>query len=269
MNKVCIFGAQSNLVGIYSHADDSNADKPVILILNAGLVHRPGPFRINTELTQHLNKNGYDVFRFDLSGIGDSDKPAQDSRTYEQRNIDDIGEAIQYLDEQQKDRKIIIIGLCTGADHAHKAAVSFPQISGTVLLDGYGYPTNKFIRSRYLPVLFNPLRLIRAIFNKIIDKFSPDNNDDESYFWILPDRNDYIDDLNALHTRGVKQLYIFSGGVRDYYDYEEQFADGFSDYNFVNDIEVHHIKSTDHTYIILAERKQLFDRISHWLDKMF
>jgi pimeloyl-ACP methyl ester carboxylesterase len=265
MDKVCTFGKQSNLIGIYSSADNTEENKSVVLILNAGLVHRPGPFRINTELAQHLNENGYDAFRFDLSGIGDSDKPAQDSRTYEQRNIDDIGEAIQYLEKQQANRKIIVIGLCTGADHAHKAAVKFPQISGAILLDGYGYPTAKFTRDRYLPVLLNPIRLIRALFGKIIEKFSSGNDDEESYYWVLPDRNDYINDLNNLHSRGVKQLYVFSGGVGDYYNYEEQFADGFAGHNFVDDVEVHHVTTTDHTYIILEERAQLFDRISSWL----
>ena len=43
-----------------------------VVLLNAGLIHRSGPFRLYTRLARKLAKSGYIVLRFDLPGIGDA-----------------------------------------------------------------------------------------------------------------------------------------------------------------------------------------------------
>jgi len=50
------FGAQGNLVGIATTpaADASRTDLPAVLLLNAGLVHRVGPYRLYTDLARRL-----------------------------------------------------------------------------------------------------------------------------------------------------------------------------------------------------------------------
>ena len=71
MDKAFLFGEKQNLVGILSEPDNQREsnDKPLVLILNSGLVHRPGPLRVNKEFSLYLAEQGFASFRFDLSGI--------------------------------------------------------------------------------------------------------------------------------------------------------------------------------------------------------
>lgn len=272
MERTYSFGERKNLVGILSNPENRSEEQchPLIMILNAGFVHRCGPFRMNTELANTLSKSGFTVFRFDLAGIGDSEKPAEDSRSYKKRNLDDVGEAIEFLTSKTDIEKIIIIGLCTGADLAHRALVKYSQITSAVLMDGYGYPTTRFHVNRYSPVIMTPTRLLRAL-NKLSKKliFSKKENNEyqkaEAYIWELPDRKQYIKDMQNNHKAKKKQLYIFSGGVKDYYNYQQQFYDGFKRYDFINDVTVKYLESSDHTYILLEQRNKLFNIVTEWL----
>ena len=52
--QICNFGANNGLFGILTSPDDDAklADAPVAIILNAGIVHRVGPFPVSyTHLT--------------------------------------------------------------------------------------------------------------------------------------------------------------------------------------------------------------------------
>ena len=65
------FGRARHLVGIVGLPDTAPGETGVI-VLNAGLVHRIGPFRLHVELTRRLGAAGYPTLRFDLSTLGDS-----------------------------------------------------------------------------------------------------------------------------------------------------------------------------------------------------
>ncbi|HED34641.1 MAG TPA: hypothetical protein ENJ08_10585 [Gammaproteobacteria bacterium] len=279
MEKAFVFGEKKNLIGILSQPgvpvdgqDKSSEDKPLVLILNSGFVHRPGPFRMNREFSMFLADNGYSSFRFDLSGVGDSEKQAMDSMVYKERNLSDIGEALAFINDTVKPRRIVVMGLCTGADLAHKAAVKYSEISGTVSLDGYGYPTSRFYLKRYGPVLLDPMRMFR-IFSRLLLQFIPGAGSGEvsesgadAYYWVLPDKKDYIADMENMHRAGKKHFYAYTGGVAEYYNYESQFADAFQSCAFKDGVQVSCFHYSDHTYILLSQRKQLFDKILKWLD---
>jgi len=69
------FGPNNSLTGILSQPDESVrvADAPVALILNAGIVHSIGPFRLHVDIARSLAEAGFSSFRIDLSGLGDSE----------------------------------------------------------------------------------------------------------------------------------------------------------------------------------------------------
>ena len=276
MEKVSKFGKYKNLVGIYSPPVEkgSLSGDTAIMILNSGLVHRAGPFRENAELAQFLSRAGISVFRFDLSGIGDSEISRNDKRPYRERFSDDIGEAIDFLHTRYKIDKIIVFGLCTGAELAHYAAVRYSQIIGSILIDGYGYPTRTFLVKRYGPVLVDSRRLVKAtgkLAGKFLSSNQPKNDSEhlEGYLWELPDKNDYISQMQLIHEKGVKQFFVFTGGVKSYYNYQNQFHDGFGSYPFANDVTVEFFEDSDHTFILLEQRRQLFDTILSWLHLTF
>ena len=61
MEKTCLFGEQNNLLGILSEPDRCVADKnsPIVLILNSGLVHHTGPFRMSVDIARLLASKGF------------------------------------------------------------------------------------------------------------------------------------------------------------------------------------------------------------------
>ena len=71
---ICQFGPNNGLTGILTEPDESVrvADAPVALILNAGIVHNIGPFRLHVDIARLLAAAGFSSFRIDLSGLGDS-----------------------------------------------------------------------------------------------------------------------------------------------------------------------------------------------------
>ena len=54
--SVCQFGPNNSLTGIFAQPDESVrvADAPVALILNAGIVHSIGPFRLHVDIARIL-----------------------------------------------------------------------------------------------------------------------------------------------------------------------------------------------------------------------
>jgi alpha/beta superfamily hydrolase len=74
MNEEAVhFGSLGSLIGIVtSAARRNNEDKPGVVLLNPGIVHRVGPGRIYVKIARALAEQGFTVLRFDFSGIGDS-----------------------------------------------------------------------------------------------------------------------------------------------------------------------------------------------------
>ena len=98
MERVYSFGKQAKLIGILTDPEPPvlSHDLPIILLLNAGLVHRVGPHRLNVFLARELSTLSFPVFRFDLSGIGDSTRH-KDNRSREDQILSDIQEAMNFL----------------------------------------------------------------------------------------------------------------------------------------------------------------------------
>ena len=68
------FGKTAKLVGIVAEpnpTEQSGTDKPAVLMLNSGILHRVGACRLHVKLARSLASEGHTVLRFDFSGIGD------------------------------------------------------------------------------------------------------------------------------------------------------------------------------------------------------
>ena len=68
------FGPDKGLLGILTTpADSVRVDgAPIAVIINAGIVHRIGPFGLHVKMARQLAEAGYSTLRLDLSGLGDS-----------------------------------------------------------------------------------------------------------------------------------------------------------------------------------------------------
>jgi alpha-beta hydrolase superfamily lysophospholipase len=113
-----VFGGSHPLFGILTPADPARArpGRPPIVLTNAGSVNRSGPHRTYVRMARRWAALGFDVFRMDLSGIGDSPVApgAQENIPYPPTGLADIEEAIRAVGAE----RVIIVGLCSGGDYA-------------------------------------------------------------------------------------------------------------------------------------------------------
>lgn len=278
MDQAITFGNQNTLVGILTVPDQSLSPKKIgVICLNAGLLHRVGPFRMNVELANTLAKQGYHTLRFDSSLIGDSGN-ANNEADYLQKVTQDIKHAVDLMSSRTGLNQFVLFGLCTGADNAHRAMVNDARIVGGIFLDGYSYPSLKYLVKRYLPVLLSPSRLARLfvrIKNRILSKLfgtpAATAKVDESglFTWKLPEKKEAEKELKMLLDRGAKLFYIFSGSALHLYSYEDQYFDSMPFLNqFRHQFKVILNKNTDHTYRLYHDRLWLYNEVLDWLDSV-
>ena len=117
------FGENNHLLGVLSEPRVKGTDLPAVIILNSGLLHKVGPFRLNTELSRTIAENGFNVLRFDLSGIGDSKMSLKEGNRWE-KAIRDTRHAMNYIFEICGSKEFVLIGLCSGSDNAHRISTS-------------------------------------------------------------------------------------------------------------------------------------------------
>jgi pimeloyl-ACP methyl ester carboxylesterase len=108
-----------------------------VLLINSGSVHSIGPNRLWVRLARSWAARGMTVVRLDISGLGDS--PARTGRmenvVYSAEAGDDIASAVRYMREQLHVQECYLLGLCSGAFHGFKAAVSGVPLVFTVLIN--------------------------------------------------------------------------------------------------------------------------------------
>jgi alpha-beta hydrolase superfamily lysophospholipase len=128
-------GMERPLFGILTPADpaQARADRPPILVLNAGCVNRSGVHRMSVRMARRWASLGFDVLRVDLSGIGDSPAfpGAAENVTYPTRAFEDISEAIRALGAP----RVIVAGHCSGGDYAFQVGARDPQVAGVCILN--------------------------------------------------------------------------------------------------------------------------------------
>lgn len=262
------FGPRGSLVGIWTEPARPVAAgaRPVTLCLNAGLLHRVGPSRFYVQLARRLAALGYPAFRFDFSGIGDSD-PYGDDLPYEQRVVREVQAAMDFLGARFGAARFVPLGICSGADAAHRAAVADTRVTAAVSLDGYCYPTPGYYRRRYGKQLCNPKKWF-AFAARLWRASEPVPPEEAAYGLDLggyfPPRRAVRRDLEHLMARGVRLLYVYSGGFETYYNYREQFRDAFRRVDFGDRLRVEYLPDVDHTYILASDRRRLIDIVAAW-----
>lgn len=275
--RAVTFGSEMNLVGVLTEPDVSTRlkDTPCVLMLNAGILHHVGPFRLHVDMARYLAEQGYMSFRLDLNGIGDS-LSVKGADYNEDSIIDDVRMAIDELESKKEITDFVIMGLCTGAANAHKVAVVDERVKSAAFMGGYAYPTWRFYMRRYLPAMMDPVRvknLLLRIVRRVISKSTTDGQSfempEDFGWWKLPAKNEVHGDLVKLVDRGVDLLYIYSGDESEVYNYQDQFQQAFSSIDFNGKLKVIINEEADHTYIMAEDRDRLISQISSWLNNCY
>ena len=262
------FGRANHLVGIAGVPANQVDDAVGVIVLNAGLVHRVGPFRLNVDMTRRLNAMGYPTLRFDLSTIGDSGASGE-SQTRGQQVCADVDDAMALLRKQAGCRRFVLVGLCSGAEKAHTVARdhgSHEKLKGVVFLDGFAYRTLGFKLRHYVPRMLDPRRWWRWAARKSREMA----DGDAPVFGVAPLPQDVVSaDLRDMVERGMKLCMIYSGGINMYFNHSRQFRECFGSVMTSEAVSTRYIEETDHTYVLVDDRRHLIDHIEAWLCRNF
>ena len=118
------FGPDAALFGIVTEPPGDNRRRRAVILLNPGVDHHIGASRLYVSLARRWGGRGYVVLRMDLAGIGDSaTRPGnQDDDVFPDSALDDIRSAVEHLRKQYEVGEVSLVGLCSGAYHALRAA---------------------------------------------------------------------------------------------------------------------------------------------------
>lgn len=147
--ELLCFGRSSNKVGIYTGLDlYSESSELCAIFLNAGLIHKIGPNRLYVDMARDLTSLGISSFRFDFSGIGDSDDGVS-QQNYADIQMDEIKEAMDAVQNRFQKENFILIGICSGAEIAFGyASHGDRRIVGLSLIDGV-YTDKRLLKNAY------------------------------------------------------------------------------------------------------------------------
>ena len=273
--KVVLLGERKSIVAIATQpmvAPPSGT--PAVVILNSGIIHRVGHNRMYVTLSRELAALGHTVLRVDLSGIGDSE-PRSDILDPLAASLADIKDAIDWLDSVRGARRVILLGLCSGANQSVVYAGDDPRVVGLVLLDPFIPRTPRFYfnffgsrlvrRDYWKKFLLGRASLVK-FFRKLLRKTAPQ---DPVVPNLWPDEaalRPYVENAyrRAIQTR-TQLLAVFTAGVDDQHNYRRQLLDAMPNVPFGSQLRLEYFDGCDHTFTLAADRRRLFDTVEGWL----
>ena len=273
--QIARFGIRQNLNGILAEPRGGrHADKPAIVILNSGVVHRIGHYRMYVTMARKLAAAGYSVLRFDFSGIGDS-ASRSDNLEPDAAARADITSALDWLSETRGIKTAVLLGLCSGADIALKYAHADDRVVALVLLDPTIPPTWKFY-AHYISQRVTDMRSWQTFLvgrgriwgDLIIRIFAA------AGVPLIEAQRRLVDpqsrrDLEALfkHSleRKLRLLIVFTGGMAEY---REQLLDAFPSLSFGNALTLEFLNDCDHVFTAAKHREKLNELVLTLLQDM-
>jgi len=277
--RVIRFGANSNLVGILTEPDPDTRidDAPVAIYLNSGIIHRVGASRIHVQLARRLAADGHTSFRFDFSGIGDSE-PRRDSLRFDESAVLETQEAIDHIGRTTGTSRFVLVGLCSGADMAFATGIRDPRVVGIVQFDPYAYRTPKWFLRYYGPRIFRLsvwTNAVRVRWRELVERLRPDVADGGPSVFVAPEyrrtfppKSSVETGLLTLMERRAHLLICFTGH-ETHVNYTEQYAESFAAVDFGSRLTVHHFPGADHTFTALPWQARLVDEVGSWYQTRF
>ena len=247
---------------------------PTIVLLNAGILHRVGPNRMNVRLARRFSELGFMAVRFDLSGLGDSEARL-DSLSPLDAALTDMREALDSIASSDGDR-FLLVGLCSGANLAAIYAAGDPRVAGVVLLDPYVPRTPSFYLIHYGRRMLRP----RAWSNALRSPYAPWNvlrrrlavsgtsepvsgargqGSSAEIHRFLEQR------YQLLAARSVPLLVVLTSGGESQHNHRAQFRRAFSGVQFGGLLATEYFHGVDHLFTGFGDQLRLLSVIEHWL----
>jgi pimeloyl-ACP methyl ester carboxylesterase len=274
-DKVVLLGARKSVVAIATQPLGApEADAPAIIILNTGIIHRVGHNRMYVALSREIAELGHIVLRVDLSGIGDSEA-RPDIIDPLMASLADIKDAIDWLFAARGVKSVVLVGLCSGADHSIVYAGRDPRVVGLILLDPTIPPTPRYYLNFFGERLMRPQNWTnfmrgRGRFWRAFAKSTPKPSLEE---WAPPQLSfkdhqvrKFLENAYGTAVRSGNQLFaVFTGGLEYQHNYRRQLLDAMRNVRFGKQLRLEYFARCDHTFTFAADRERLFGMVKAWL----
>jgi pimeloyl-ACP methyl ester carboxylesterase len=285
--RVHEFGADDALTGIITLPAEpqlaASAGRPFVILLNAGIIHRVGPFGMSVQLARSLAARGFRVLRFDQSGLGDS-LPRPGNVPIEEQVVADGRAAMDSLAERYGASSFVVGGLCSGALNAHRICVSDKRVVAMWMLDGYAYPTWRYHQYRFLRRIRNPWAwgpLARRVYAQARAKLlalrarggpavaPPTEREARTaiFYQDWPAIADARRDIERMLGRGVRMHFVYTGGWSSFVD-ARQFDDMFPRLGRRDQIRVTYYPWADHSFLALQDRSAMLHDVVEFVNTL-
>lgn len=286
--QTLLLGARKALVGVITQpaaAPSAQADtppggeRPTVVMLNSGIIHRVGANRMNVSLARRLAQAGFTVVRFDLSGIGDSD-PRNDGLSPIEAVLADIREVLDALQASRGATRFILLGLCSGADHAVVYAPGDPRVVGIVQLDPTIPRTRRYWLKLYGRRVLRPrlwwrmlggrYHVWRGLWQAARRRLQPAPRPpaDPSGSRRPPTREEAFAYLEGAYRQAVladvQFFSVFTPDLPRQHNYREQILDAFPSVPFGAQLRLEFHAEADHTFAAPACRERVISAIVEW-----
>lgn len=262
------FGEGGRLAAILTVPDGGVKNKPVVVFLSAGLLHRVGPSRLHVTLARELAKRGVPSLRVDLAGKGDS--PPRPGLNNQQSVGADYAEIRALLDARFADAGRMLVGLCSGADNAARLTIDDPKVVGMGLLDPICFADAGFHTRRLIDKYTSPSRYAKKL-KRIVQGGSNGDAEGEAdsdplALRDLPTREQMKASIEAVGARGGRVLSIFTSYAvsLNYYNDEGQLGRVLEIPRYESFCTELFWPDAEHTYRTEPHRRRLSDAVLSW-----
>jgi pimeloyl-ACP methyl ester carboxylesterase len=275
--QALLLGSRKTLVGIIARPSaPPPSEMPAVVILNTGIVHRVGHHRMYVSLSRKLAAAGHVVLRFDLSGIGDSEQRHDKLSTIDS-SLADIGEVLDFLATRGQASRIVLIGLCSGADHAVLYAPTDPRVIGLVLLDPTIPPTTRYyfhyilqrltsVRN-WISVAAGRSGLLSMLRSQLVHRLRPHRPASVLTLETLKFSPHLKQCYANAVTNGIRILAAFTS-ISPRQTYRSQILDAFPQAAFKDSLKLEHFTHSDHLFSDQNERARLDQLVLDWLSTL-
>jgi hypothetical protein len=262
--------AGDGLVGIVSlPAGDPDPDRPALLILNSGVIHRVGACRLSVKLARRMASAGHVSCRFDHSGIGDS-PPSRSGLEVDAGQVSEIVDVMNAVERRTGVSRFLLYGLCSGARAGFHAALDDSRVVGIVQVDGFAYRTPR----HYLLKGIRRLRHFRTV-PRVLGRWlglrkPPVREEAGADMWVqewpdYPPRGEVAAGYARLVERGVRIHAIYTGSWKDEYNYRRQFFEMYQGVEFRGMLTLCYLPHAQHILPHPEDQERVVEGVAGWV----
>jgi pimeloyl-ACP methyl ester carboxylesterase len=249
----------AGMFGLLTRPSGTTSASLCVILVNAGNMHRCGPFRLHVRLARRLAELGYATLRFDVPGVGDSlrraDKPQNEVML----------EMLEQIQARTGYQRFVVGGICAGADTSWHMALADRRIVGLFQLDGLARRGIWFLAGR----LARAMRKSPADWLARLRSRAPRGEPqpilvtpEDLREW--PARGSERSQLAGLLERGVEWFALFTGGT-SYLLHPRQFEATFGPAAHGGSVRFRHWPQCDHLFYAESDRERLIEELADWL----